>query len=110
MNASHVGVIPFLPVVSNRNIVPHKLFDYMAAGLTILASDYPGWPTELEKGEIGMLFNPLNQEKTVASLLACAARPERLEQMGQRAYELVHERFSWDSQEEKLLEVYEKVL
>ena len=106
MKSCHIGVIPFLPVVSNQNIVPHKLFDYMAAGLTILASDYPGWPAELEKGEIGMLFDPLNQDAAIEYLLALAAEPERIERMGRRAYDLVHERFSWDSQEDRLLGVY----
>jgi glycosyltransferase involved in cell wall biosynthesis len=109
MNSSHIGVIPFLPVTSNQNIVPHKLFDYMAAGLTIMASDYPGWPTELMNGEIGMLFDPLNQETTIECLLALAAEPEHTEQMGRRAYELVHRQFSWDSQEERLLGVYESL-
>lgn len=109
MNTCHVGLIPFLPVLSNQNIVPHKLFDYMAAGLTIMASNYPGWPTELIDGEIGMLFDPLSQESTVECLMALAAEPERTEQMGRRACQLVHEQFSWDSQAEKLLNVYKSL-
>jgi glycosyltransferase involved in cell wall biosynthesis len=109
MNSCHVGLIPFLPVASNQNIVPHKLYDYMAAGLTILASDYPGWPIELEKGEIGMLFDPLNQESTVECLLALATEERRIMQMGQRAFDLVREQYSWDTQEERLLGVYESL-
>jgi glycosyltransferase involved in cell wall biosynthesis len=107
MKSCHVGLIPFLPLACNQNIVPHKLFDYMTAGLTILASDYPGWPTELMNGEIGMLFDPLNQEITVKRLLALAAEPGRIKQMGRRAFDLVREQFSWESQEEQLLGVYE---
>lgn len=109
MNSCHIGVIPFLPVVSNQNIVPHKLFDYMAAGLTILASNYPGWPTELVSGEIGILFDPLNQETAVECLLTLTTEPEHVEMMGRRAFELVHEQFSWKSQEEMLLSVYESI-
>jgi glycosyltransferase involved in cell wall biosynthesis len=109
MNSCHIGLIPFLPFPCNQNIVPHKLFDYMAAGLTILASDYPGWPAELMNGEIGELFDPLNQETTVECLLALAVDPGRINQMGRRAFDLVRKQFSWDSQEERLFGAYESL-
>ncbi|MFC1619024.1 glycosyltransferase [Candidatus Neomarinimicrobiota bacterium] len=107
MNCCHVGLIPFLPVASNQNIVPHKLFDYMVAGLAVMATDYPGWPQELTDGKIGILFNPNDLDATVEHLLAVAGEPQQLQQMGRYAFELVREQFSWDSQEEKLLHVYE---
>lgn len=106
MRSCHVGIIPFLPLACNVNIVPHKLFDYMAAGLTILASDYNGWPQNLPEWGIGMLFDPTRQESIDRQLIAAATAGERLEQMGRRAYRLVRECFTWVSQEERLLRAY----
>ncbi|MBA7714107.1 hypothetical protein ES703_123123 [subsurface metagenome] len=110
MRSCHVGVIPFLPLTCNVNIVPHKLFDYMAAGLVILASDFNGWPRNLLEWDIGLLFDPTKQESIDRQLIAAATAGERLERMGKRAFRLVRERFTWASQEEQLFQAFDAVV
>ena len=110
MRSCHVGVIPFLPLTCNVNIVPHKLFDYMAAGLAILASDFNGWPRNLSEWGIGLLYDPTKDKSLDRQLLAAATAPERLKQMGKRAFQLVRERFTWASQEEQLFQAFDAVV
>ncbi len=109
MRSSHVGVIPYLPSDMMLKLVSHKLFNYMEAGLTILASEFPGWPEDLLKWEIGMLFNPRDISSIAAVMSAAASAPEELEAKGRRAFQLVGEKFTWESQELQIFSAYEQV-
>ncbi len=110
MRSCHVGVIPFLPTPTNLNIVPHKLFDYMEAGLAILASNFPGWPRDILEWNIGRLFDPNDLTSISETMAAATALPEELEAMGRRGFRLVREKFTWDSQESQIFKVYEQVV
>ena len=110
MDRCHVGIIPFIPSTANRNIVPHKLFDYMAAGLAVLASDFPGWPQDILKYDIGALFDPRDISSFTGAMRVAATKPDELLIKGRRAFKLVRAKFTWDSQETQLFNAYREVI
>ena len=69
-----VGVIPYEPVgLNNTYTTPNKLFDYMAAGLPVVASRLPELVRFVEGGGMGLTFAPGDP----ASLAARAERDPR---------------------------------
>jgi glycosyltransferase involved in cell wall biosynthesis len=82
-----------------------KFFEYMEAGLPILASDFPKW-TDIIHETVGYTV-------TVGDLDGLRRRAETLEgdadmraRFGARGRELVAKQFNWTRQEEKLVELY----
>jgi len=58
-----VGVIPYIPTcLNNRLCTPNKLFEYMMAGLAVVASDLPELARFINQEEVGALFDPTSPE------------------------------------------------
>lgn len=102
-----VGVIPYEPVgLNNLYTTPNKLFDYMAAGLPIVASRLPELTRFVEGGELGLTFSPGDPASLAAALNEVLADPARYERMRQRARESAR-RYTWERESPKLLALYE---
>ena len=103
---SRVGVITRHPIERHLTAMPTKLFEYMAAGLPVVASDLPTIRPIVETHRCGLLVDPLDPKDIARALSYLLENPEEAEQMGRRGYEAVRDHFSWDVEQEKLLEVY----
>jgi glycosyltransferase involved in cell wall biosynthesis len=110
MQRSHAGLLFLHPVPNYVDSLPVKLFEYMAAGLPILCSDYAGWPDIVRKEGIGYLADPTDPQAIAAVMRKILDDPEAAEAMGRRARAIVLERYSWQAEAEKLLALYQTVL
>ena len=105
-----VGVINHKPVSLNHRLSsPNKLFDYLSAGLAIVASDLPVFDLILADTGAGITFEPTGAEHTARVLSELISHPERIAEMKRRAVESCG-RFSWEAQADILLGVYEGVV
>ena len=106
-SGASVGVIPYEPVgLNNTYTTPNKLFDYMAAGLPVVASRLPELVRFVEGGELGLTFEPGDPASLAGALNEILADPARRAAMRERAYESAR-RYSWERQSRKLLALYE---
>jgi len=104
---SDVGLLPFLPGRHVKITLANKLFDYMAAGLPIVASDLRPMRRVLEETKAGVLFTPgdsASLASTVVDLLRDGATRRRLAQNGRRA---AAEKYNWREDEKRFLEIFE---
>jgi len=107
--ASDVGLLPFLPGRHVKITLANKLFDYMAAGLPIVASDLPPMRRILEETKAGVIFTPGDSASlatAVVGLLSDSATRRRLAQAGRRA---AAEKYNWHEDEKRFLEIFESV-
>lgn len=102
--AAAVGLICFHPTRAHVNAGPNKLFEYMAAGIPIIASDFAAW-RPLING-CGLLVDPLNPREIAQAADYLLTHPEEAEKMGKEGQRLVLERFSWEREKQTLLEFY----
>ena len=106
--ASNIGVILLQPVSYNNIIgTPNKLFDYMAARIPIVASDFPNITRIVKGANCGILVNPTDPEKITDAITFLLEHPDEAKRMGESGRRAVEEKYSWEKMEERLFEVYE---
>lgn len=85
---------------------PTKLFEYMSAGLPVIASDFPLWRPFVEDVGCGICVDPLDPRAIARAIHSVIDDPQAAEAMGARGRAAVEERFNWEPEGRKLLELY----
>lgn len=88
---------------------PVKMFEYMAAGLPVIASDFPLWRGIIEECGCGILVDPQDPEAIAGAIRRLTESPELAKEMGERGREAVVQRYNWSTEAAKLLAIYEHV-
>jgi glycosyltransferase involved in cell wall biosynthesis len=102
-----VGVSPIVPSCLNyRYSLPNKLFQYMAAGLPVVASDFPQVREIVEASACGMVVDTRRPAEIAGAINRILADPEAARAMGVRGRQAVEERFNWAASARALLDVY----
>ena len=105
---SIAGLVTLHPTPSYVEAYPVKMFEYMASGIGIIASDFFLYKKLLKND--GIFVNPLNTDEIVNAMQYCVENREKIKKMGERSRKLIKEKYNWKREEEKLFKIYEKVL
>jgi len=109
-SSSDIGIIPYRPVcLNNRYSTPNKIFEFLAAGLAIVASELPELTRIIEGEKVGRVFSPGDAKKIAEAINELAANPEEVTQMRKRALEAANSRQNWAAEEIKLLTLYASI-
>jgi glycosyltransferase involved in cell wall biosynthesis len=84
----------------------NKLFEYMAAGIPVIASDLPGWRDIVAGTGCGLVADPRDHAAVAAAIEYLLTQPEEAVAMGERGRAAVRERFNWDAEGARLLSLY----
>jgi glycosyltransferase involved in cell wall biosynthesis len=101
-----VGIVTLHPTPSYKEAYPIKMFEYLAAGCAVLASDFPLYRSLLQKGNCGVFVDPQNEADIAQALIDLTEQPETTLQMGKSARSLFEAEYSWDKEALKLREFY----
>lgn len=110
LKRSHVGLVCLHPVPRFLEALPVKLFEYMAAGLPVISSNFPLWKEIVEGNRCGLTVNPLNPQEIARAIQYLLAHPEEAKRMGENGRRAVLENFNWENEGKKLLALYEELL
>ncbi|GAB4426380.1 MAG: glycosyltransferase family 4 protein [Anaerolineae bacterium] len=100
----NVAVAPY-PNLPHFYFSPLKLFEYMAAGLSVVASRIGQIATIIDNGVTGLLCQPGNPHALTESLLHLHAHPHLCHQMGQAARNDVLARYTWEAVTRRIMAV-----
>ncbi len=100
--------MPIQPSTLNHRLTtPNKLFEAMAAGVAVVASDLPGMATIVRATDCGVLCDPTDATEIAAAIrrILDAPEDERLA-FGHRGLVASHTTFNWETQVGLLLDEY----
>ncbi|RMG65931.1 MAG: glycosyltransferase [Calditrichaeota bacterium] len=105
-----VGLLNYLPIPNNVHGLPNKLFEYMAAGLPVVASHFKNYAEVVEGTGCGVLVDPTRPEEISRAIAFLLENEEIRHSMGQRGRKAVRERFCWEHEENILLSAVDELL
>ena len=105
-NNACVGLCVLQPASNYINSQPIKMYEYMAAGLPYICSDFPVWKELTRATGAGICVNPKDPEELAAAISLLLNNPQKAEIMGQKGRRAVENQFSWDAERKKLNELY----
>ena len=107
---SLAGLVLLHPTPNYLHSLPVKLFEYMAAGLPVIASDFPLWRQIIQENECGICVNPLDPKAIADAINYYVDNPEIAGQHGANGQKLVLEKYNWEKEAEKLVDAYNRLL
>jgi glycosyltransferase involved in cell wall biosynthesis len=108
-NQADIGVVCLQPIDRYKISLPTKLFEYMEAGLPVVASNFPLWIRIIDESSCGICVDPTNPEEISDAIKYLIEHPDKAKEMGENGRRAVLERYNWDKESKKLLAAY-KVL
>jgi glycosyltransferase involved in cell wall biosynthesis len=105
--SSKVGIIVPHPIERYKTNYPVKMFEYMAAGLALIASRKGVSAEFVRESDCGMLVDPMNAGEIADAIVYLISHEDEARQMGERGRRLIFEKYNWEHESEKLLHLYE---
>tara|TARA_R110001592_G_scaffold163180_1_gene396918 strand:- start:1105 stop:2220 length:1116 start_codon:yes stop_codon:yes gene_type:complete len=107
---SKIGMVTLHPIVNYIDSLPVKMFEYMAAGIPVIASNFTSWKTIIEKHNCGICIDPLNVSEISNALEKLLNNPDLAAEMGKNGQNLVLKNYNWEIEEKKLLAFYKTII
>ena len=107
---SKAGIVTLHPIVNYLDALPVKMFEYMAAGIPVIASNFPLWQEIIKNNDCGICVDPLNPKEIANAIHYILNNPKHAEKMGKNGQRAVEEQYNWTIEVQKLCDVYENLL
>jgi len=109
LRGADIAALLFHPIPNNIAAIHgrnNKVYEYMAAGLPILAADLPGWREVIEDKGVGIVADPRDPASIARGIDRLASDPDLRAALGGRGRELFLSEYNWDMEQERLLSLY----
>ena len=110
LEESKMGLVTLHPTINYVDALPVKMFEYMLAGIPVIASDFQILQDIVNKEECGLCVNPLDAKAIGAAIEYLATHDQEAKDMGKKGNKAVLEQYNWAIEEKKLFEVYKRLI
>ncbi len=107
LRRSLAGLVTLHPQPNYLDALPVKMFEYMAAGIPVIASTIPMWRAIVEEHQCGLCVDPHDPAAIAAAIDYLAGHPKVAARMGANGRRAIDERYNWSVESAKLLALYE---
>lgn len=102
-----VGLCILKPIENYYYSKPIKIYEYMAAGLPYVCSDFPGWRKVAQESGAGICIDPQNIPQIREVIERLLRDREAAQAMGRKGREYVLKYCNWENEEKSLLALYD---
>jgi hypothetical protein len=110
LGRARAGLVVLHPTKRYPDAYPVKMFEYMAAGLPVIASDFSLWRQIVEGAGCGLLADPKDPAAIAKAMQWILDNPREAEAMGRRGRAAVEEKYNWECEAKKLIALYEGMI
>lgn len=108
-NRSLIGLVVLKNTPNHRKALPIKMFEYMAAGIPIIASDFKLWKDIIQCSECGISTDPENVKEIEDAVNKLLADREMSFGLGKNGREAICREYNWGIEEKKLVDIYSRL-
>lgn len=105
-----IGVVTLHPTINYLDSLPIKMFEYMSAGIPVVASKFPLWQNIVEKNRCGICVDPQNPKEIAKAINYLLSNDNASKEFGKNARNLVETKYNWEKEEKKLFAIYRSLL
>lgn len=109
LSRSKVGMVTLHPTQAYIESLPIKMFEYMAAGIPVIASDFPLWRSIIDKHKCGICVDPKSVKEVSDAINSIFSNDAAASEMGKNGQKAANEFYSWTAEAKKLVEFYKKL-
>jgi glycosyltransferase involved in cell wall biosynthesis len=110
LGSVRAGLVTYHAAANHTAAQPTKLFEYMAAGIPVIASDFPLWRRIIERANCGLLVDPQDPRAIAEAIQWILDHSVEAEHMGRRGRAAIVREYSWEHESLQLLALYEELL
>jgi len=107
LKIADVGLCLLHPIKNYITGLPIKVFEYMACSLPMVMSDFYYWQEIF--GECALFADPYDYKDIAEKVKYLLDNPNKMKRLGDRGRQLIVERYKWETERKKLLEMYENL-
>jgi glycosyltransferase involved in cell wall biosynthesis len=107
LGSARIGIVVLHPLPNYVESSPGKLFEYMAAGLPVIASHFELWRGIVEEASCGLVVDPRSPSQIADAIQYLLENPQEAEAMGKRGQEAVLRQYNWETEGTRLTELYD---
>ncbi len=107
---SVAGMVTLHPASNYLDSLPIKMFEYMSAGIPVIASDFDLWRQIVRDSGCGICVDPMDPGAIAAAIDYLVGHPDEAREMGENGRQAVLSRYNWAQEEAKLLGFYDRLL
>jgi len=107
MKIADIGISTLYPVKNYLISLPIKVFEYMAFSLPMVMSNFPYWQKIF--GNCALFVDPYDSKDIAEKISYFLDNPDEAKELGKEGRKLIEEKYSWEAESRKLLEMYENL-
>jgi glycosyltransferase involved in cell wall biosynthesis len=105
-----IGLVPYQPIANCVASMANKITECMALGLPLVFSNFPNYRDVAGTSGAGIAVDSTKPEEIAHAIEYLVRNPEIARQMGEAGRQAVRERFNWNVEKKKLLDLYKGIL
>jgi glycosyltransferase involved in cell wall biosynthesis len=109
LGMARAGLVLLHPMPNYVESQPTKMFEYMAAGIPVIASNFPLWRSIVEETGCGLVVDPLDTEEIAQAMRWVLDNPAEAFVMGARGRHAVERIYQWKPESERLVALYRRL-
>ncbi|MDD5405353.1 MAG: glycosyltransferase [Sulfurovaceae bacterium] len=110
LSRSKAGIVTLHPIINYQDALPVKMFEYMAAGIPVIASNIPLWQEIIEGTNCGICVDPMKPSQIADAINFIMTHQDVAQKMGANGKKAVFKKYNWGIEEAKFLRVYEEII